>query len=126
MAKRQPTHLVRLVQILAVKLEFHDSVSVIECRGRLDEPIRKIYEINISLRDAREEDVGPSATIVVAHLWRSNFNVEVRLPARDFDRAWVLATGGMLKHASLTMTKPHRTKVQVLDLSFSSEPDAER
>jgi len=117
-------HLVRLVQILAVKLEIHNSGSVIECRGRLDEPIRKIYEIDISLQE-RDEDADPSAAIGFVHLWRSDFKVVVWFPARAFDRAWVLATAGMLKHACLTVTKPHRTQARVLSLSFSSEPDAE-
>jgi hypothetical protein len=77
-----------------------------------------------SVHEELEEKFGTLRPAVVGHLiqMRPECRVVLGLPTKDFDRAWVLAAGGRLTHAWLSMTKPHYNDASVPSVSFSNEP----
>jgi len=133
----RPETLIRTVAITAVNArvslspssdrdpepEFENWASI-ELTGTMDEPVRDIRDVEITVYAARDEPVrvgtDPTPWIGLIHGFRPVVRPSVFIPHRAFDRLWVLAGAGMAKYARMTLTKPHYQHAYVLYLSLST------
>jgi hypothetical protein len=104
-----------------------ESYGSIELTGTMDEPIRDVRDVEITLYSATAEPVRvgkePVPWIGLIHGFRPVVRPSVFIPQRAFDRLWVLAGAGMAKYAYMTLTKPHYQHAYVLYLSLSTHPE---
>ena len=94
----------------------------LEIRGVLDEPVRKTADIILSLYPDARTKVGTARPPAVGSIIgvRSAIEAVVSLPHAEFDRVWLFALSGHLKHAWMTFTRPHYNRGLVLAVSFSN------
>jgi hypothetical protein len=97
--------------------------SWLELRGVLDEPVRQTSDIVLSLYPDARTKVGMARPPAVGAIIgaRSALEAVINLPFADFDRLWLFALSGHLKHAWMAFTKPHYNRGLVLAVSFSSQ-----
>ena len=95
----------------------------LELRGTLDEPVRGVQEIVISMypRDKVEIGTARPASIGAVIGMRPQMSVVLTWPQNEFDRVWGLAVGGLLKFGYLYFTTPRCNTGLVVSASFSNE-----
>jgi len=95
----------------------------LELRGTLDEPVRGIHEVRISMypRDKVEIGTARPASIGAVIGMRPEMSVVLTWPQSEFDRVWGLAVGGLLKFGHLYFTTPRYNTGLVVSASFSNE-----
>jgi hypothetical protein len=105
---------------------FHSSARL-ELVGTLDEPIRDVRDVEITLYSTPQDRVAvgkdPMPWIGLIHGFRPVLRPTVFVPEPAFDRMWVLALGGMAKYGHMSLTKPHYHDSYVINLSLSTLPD---
>ena len=77
-----------------------DEQAWLELRGALDEPVRKITAIRLSMHPQDQVRVGtarPPATGVIVGM-RGEMDVVLSWSHREFDRVWALALAGALRY----------------------------
>lgn len=97
----------------------------LELRGVMDEPVRDVVDVSISIYAKDSTEPGSSKPVSVGAVMRTRpcFDVVVPFPQIDFDRVWSLALHGQLRHAYLAFTKPYRRSATVVEASFSTHPE---
>lgn len=102
-----------------------DSYARIELTGTLDEPVRDTRDVEIVLypKDDPKPGAGPPPWIGLIHGVRPVMRPALFIPHRDFDRVWLLALSGLLKHAHMIMTPPRYQSAYVVSISFSTHPE---
>jgi hypothetical protein len=95
----------------------------LELRGTTDEPIREVHDVVFSIYPEDKPVVGTMRPPGVGSIiqTRPSISVVVSFAHVDFDRVWVLALSGQLKHAHVIFTKPRYNSALVLNVSFSNE-----
>jgi len=93
-------------------------------RGVMDEAVKGTSEIRISVREAKDDNLGTTRPAVVGYVFgtKPEVNVVVTVEPKLFERAWSLALSGHLKHVWLSLTPPHYGNADVPSISFSNEP----
>ena len=94
-------------------------------RGTLAVPIRDTVNVEFSLWSDPDRRVGPARPVAVAYVnqIRPVLSISGHFAPGDFEYLWGLALAGLLKHAYLSLTKPHYNSASVLYMSFSAEPE---
>jgi len=102
-----------------------ESTASLELTGTIDEPIREVRDVLITLYSTERATVGtdPLPWIGLIHGFRPVIRPTVFITEAVFDRIWVLAGSQMLKHAYLVVTKPHYQSAYVAQLSVSTDPE---
>ncbi len=92
-------------------------------QGVLDEPVRDVWDIVLSLYPDARTKIGTARPASVGAIIRARSAIEavVSLPHAEFDRLCSFALSGHLKHAWMAFTKPHYNTGLVQAVSFSSE-----
>ena len=100
-----------------------DSQPWLELRGTLDEPVREVRDVLISLFPREKVEVGTARPASVASVIqiRPHLSVVAAFPISEFDRLWTMALHGHVKYAYVYFTKPHYKTAHVVSLSFSNE-----
>jgi len=95
----------------------------LELRGFMDEPVRDVQVVVMSVHVDDRTVPGPARPAAVGAIvkTRPDLSVVVGFPQLEFDRVWLMALLGHLKFAHLLFTRPHRNTALVISLSFSSE-----
>jgi hypothetical protein len=104
--------------------QFH-SIIAVELKGVLDEPIRGVQAIELSLhpRDDATPGKGPFPWIGLIHGIKPVIRGFVFIPHREFDWVWTLAVSGFLKHAQMHLTPPRFNKAHIFHLTLSTHPE---
>jgi hypothetical protein len=94
----------------------------VELHGLLDEPVRQTSDLALSIYPDARTKVGTARPAAVGAIIgaRSAIEAVISLPHAEFDRLWLFALSGHLKHAWMAFTKPHDNRGLVLAVSFSS------
>jgi len=95
----------------------------IELSGRLDEAVRDVVDIDVSLHAVDEMTVGTARPAAVGAIvgFRPQLKLVVSFDHRSFDRLWTMAVAGYLRYTYQTFTKPHYGTSLVTSVSFSTE-----
>ena len=95
----------------------------LKLRGTLDEPVRGIQTVVISMypRDKVEIGTARPASIGAVIGMRQEMSVVLTWPQGDFGRVWAPAVGGLLKFGRLYFTTPRYNTGLVVSASFSNE-----
>ena len=106
---------------------FLDPHSWIEARGRFDEPLRDITEVEISVYPDPNADVAPGPPPCVGAIIRLKPTVLVVVPftVQEFERLWVLATVSAIRRGHVAFTAPYWNRSLVVNLGFSTSQTAE-
>jgi hypothetical protein len=95
----------------------------LELRGTVDEPIRDVRDVVISVHVDEREEPGstnpPSVGAIVGV--RPTVQAVVALTSASFDRLWTMAMSGQLRYIWLALTEPHRRSALVVSASFSNQ-----
>lgn len=97
----------------------------LELRGTLDEPVKGVSDVLISMYPEDEVRVGtrrPASVGAIIGL-KPKMSVVLTWPHREFDRLWALALSGRLGFAYLCFTPTHYGKAGVVNASFSTEAE---
>lgn len=94
----------------------------LELIGTLEEPVRDVRDIRISLYPENKPTPGPARPPAVGAIiqTRPELSVVASFSHADFDRVWALALAGHLRHAYMAFTKPRYRTALVLSLSVSN------
>ena len=92
----------------------------------MNEPIGKFSEIRVTVHTDERPDTDPSAAVGFVQGGRRGLDGAAFFRADMFDRLWMLATTGMLRRASLTLTKPYRLRARLLHLECSTDPEPDQ
>ena len=94
-------------------------------KGRLVSPLRETVDVEFSLWSDADRRVGPARPVAVAYVnqVRPVVTISGHFAPTDFEYLWGLALSGLLKHAYISLTKPHYGSASVLYMSFSAEPE---
>ena len=97
--------------------------SWLDVQGDLDDPVKDVFGITISVHPEEPLKVGTARPVAVGAIIgiRDDVSAVVALLPVDFDCLWALALSGHLKFASLTFTPPKFRSALVVNTSFSSE-----
>lgn len=101
------------------------SSAVLELRGTLTEPVRGVRDVEISVHDSDDTDVGakPVPWIGLVNGAKPVLQPSVFISHRDFDRVCAVAGAGLLRHVHLTLTEPRYNSAYVVRISFVTEPE---
>ena len=68
-----------------------------------------LSDVVIRIIEDELDELGPNRPAAIGHVLGTKPDVTVYLamPAKQFERAWMLAAGGRLSHAWISMTPPH-------------------
>lgn len=104
--------------------KYHGSAAL-ELKGRLDEPIRDLVDVEVVVYDSDIATLGtePLPWIGTVDFVRPVIRPVAFLPHRDFDRLWTLALTGSLKHVTLFMTPPRYQTAYIVNVSFTTDPE---
>ena len=80
----------------------------LELRGQLDEPVRQTSAIALSIYPDARTKIGTARPAAVGAIIGARSAVEavISLPDSEFDRVWLFALSGNLKHAWIAFTRP--------------------
>jgi hypothetical protein len=83
------------------------SSGALELVGTMDEPVRDTREIEVAVYadDAAKLGAGPPPWIGFIETVRPVVRAVVFVSHRDFDRLWMLALSGLLKHVRLAISR---------------------
>ena len=92
--------------------------------GTFDEPVKGQSKVVISVHEDERGFVGPGHPASVGCLVQRSpeLRVLVHLPPALFERAWMLAAGGRLTHAWMSLTKLHHNDGWVPSVAFANQP----
>jgi hypothetical protein len=95
-----------------------------QVRGVFDEPVKGQSEVVISIHEDERAFAGQGHPDSVGCLLerRPELRVLVHLNPDLFHRTWLLAAGGRLTHAWMSLTKPHYNDAWVPAVAFANEP----
>jgi hypothetical protein len=95
----------------------------LELRGALEEPIKGVHDVLVSLYPEDDPHIGLARPASIGSVIGLKPRVDVVIPwsHRDFDRLWALALSGQLGFAHLAVTKPYYGRALVVSASFSNE-----
>lgn len=91
-----------------------ESGAWLELRGRLDEPVKGVEDVLISIYPKDNVEVGPARPASVGVIIGLKPEMSVVLPSlhRDFDRLWALTLAGRARFAYFYFTEPRYTPGQ--------------
>lgn len=100
-----------------------ESGARLELRGRLEEPVKGVEDVLISIYPQDKVQIGtarpPSVGVIIG--LKPEMSVVLPWLDRDFDRLWALALAGRARFAYFCFTEPRYGKGFVVSASFSSE-----
>jgi hypothetical protein len=96
----------------------------LEVRGKLNEPIRDVTELVISVHGQQRPRAGPVRPLCVGTIGqiRPYISAIVTFPQTGFNQLWWMALSGWLKYAYIVFTKPHYNSGLVTHVSLSNGP----
>jgi len=89
----------------------------LELRGTLDEPVKGVRDVILSLYPRDKMEVASAGAII----GMKPMEVVLTWTHTEFDRVWALALSGQMKFAHLYFTTPRYRTGLVVSASFSSE-----
>jgi hypothetical protein len=101
-----------------------ESSSYLTLKGKMDEAVRDTADIEFHVhRDDRTEP-GPARPASVGAIiqTRPHVSVVVSIPTGEFDRLWLLAATGHLRHGHFAFTKPRYNSAKVVSVGWSNGP----
>lgn len=100
-----------------------EASSWLELSGALDEPVRDVREVVLSLYTRDNLEPGTARPLAVGSIFktRPELSVVVGFPHSDFQNIWTLALLERLKFAHFAFTKPYYNSALVTEISFSTE-----
>lgn len=134
--RRQPEPLFRMIDITSVAAWISvasirnvarspqwSSRVTLDVVGRLTEPLRGIgaVEITVHAADPKQASVGKPPSIGFVRALKPTEIASVFILDQEFDGLCSLATGGLLRHARMTLTPPRYNSADVLSVSFSAQ-----
>lgn len=95
----------------------------LELLGKLDEPVKGVTDVRISLYPREPVVIGTARPASIGAIVgkRPEMSVVISWAEREFDRVWTLALSGQLKFAYLYFTMPRYGHGLVISPSFGNE-----
>lgn len=95
----------------------------LELRGTLEEPVKGVQDVVISMypRDKLEVGTAKPASVGATIGMKPRMEIVLTWSHVEFDRARTLVLSGALKHGYLHFTTPHYSSGLVVSASFSNE-----
>lgn len=99
----------------------------LELLGKLEEPVKGVTDVRISLYPLEPVVVGPvrPAAIGAVISLKLEMSVVISWSEREFDRLWSMALAGHSKFAYLAFTPPRNGRARIVSASFGSEREEE-
>ena len=97
----------------------------LEIRGAMDDPVRDVRDVVISIYPEDSLVVGTARPAAIGAIIGVRPALKAVIPFGhvEFDRMWTLALSGELKYGYLAFTKPHYNTALVTSVSFSNEKE---